>query len=62
MCNDNEHNYIVANVSDKYMRKIGGYGSMQYKCYRVCSLICTKCGKLKEIEIEIEKYEKHGRD
>ena len=51
MCN---HDYFLASITKEQMKSLGYCGL--WECYKIGSLICSKCGKVKQVKLDV--YEK----
>ena len=52
MCDKNEHNYIVAHVTEKELYTKDG---MDYTYYKKATLVCSKCGDTIEKRVGVNK-------
>ena len=49
-----EHDFFLASKSDELCKSLGYY--CKWKHYKIGTLICRKCGKTKQVELDV--YEK----
>ena len=51
MCKECEHNYFLASITDEHLKSLG-YGGV-WECFKIGSLVCSKCGETKQVELDV---------